>query len=356
MEPHLSDAFAATWSAETLTDAASETVAAAVGAYAATRRIPECLAAVGAAAALLSASDAPASDKKGIECARVFATPAVLAAAAAAGARVPPGQIAAAVAAAVPPAALSSPRAPSPYAANASGSKKAKSSSSPTAAAAERVAATCAFVATIVSSLPAVPGEALAAGARAALEGFARDLAGLVRAGSDAMEAGEGLGDAPLSGAAARKREKETKEKKRKRVVSSETRHLDDLDERSRVCERRERDAIDAARLGAALVAYVPVAATLETCHDDAELHGRAATPYLSAGAGDDADPAAPSLARVAATTLRLGGAVGAREVGAGSPARACTESRSSRGRPCRLRRASATPPRRRKRGRWRRL
>lgn len=323
VEPHLSDAFAATWSAETLTDAASETVAAAVGAYAATRRIPECLAAVGAAAALLSASDAPASDKKGIECARVFATPAVLAAAAAAGARVPPGQIAAVVAAArdaasaafVEPAGFSS-----PYAANASGSKKAKraSSSSPTAAAAERVAATCAFVATIVSSLPAVPGEALAAGARAALEGFARDLAGLVRAGSDAMEAGEGLGDAPLSGAAARKREKETKEKKRKRVVSSETRHLDDLDERSRVCERRERDAIDAARLGAALVAYVPVAATLETCHDDAELHGRAATPYLSAGAGDDADPAAPSLARVAATTLRLGGAVGAREVGAG--------------------------------------
>ena len=87
VEPHLSDAFAATWSAETLTDAASETVAAAVGAYAATRRIPECLAAVGAAAALLSASDAPASDKKGIECARVFATPAVLAAAAAARAR-----------------------------------------------------------------------------------------------------------------------------------------------------------------------------------------------------------------------------------------------------------------------------
>lgn len=321
VEPHLSDAFAATWSAETLTDAASETVAAAVGAYAATRRIPECLAAVGAAAALLSASDAPASDKKGIECARVFATPAVLAAAAAAGARVPPGQIAAVVAAArdaasaafVEPAGFSS-----PYAANASGSKKAKSSSSPTAAAAERVAATCAFVATIVSSLPAVPGEALAAGARAALEGFARDLAGLVRAGSDAMEACEGLGDAPLSGAAARKREKETKGKKRKRVVSSETRHLDDLDERSRVCERRERDAIDAARLGAALVAYVPVAATLETCHDDAELHGRAATPYLSAGAGADADPAAPSLARVAATTLRLGGAVGAREVGAG--------------------------------------
>ena len=327
VEPRLSDAFAATWSAETLTDAASETVAAAVAAYAATRRIPECLAAVGAAAASLSASDAPASDKKGIECARVFATPAVLAAAAAAGARVPPGQIASVVAAArdaasaafVEPAGFSS-----PYAANASGSKKAKraSPSSPNAAAAaERAAATCAFVATIVSSLPAVPGEALAAGARATLEGFARDLAGLVRAGSDATEARGGLGDAPLSGAAARKRDKETKEKKRKRAVSSETHHLDDLDdldERSRVRETRERDAIDAARLGAALVAYVPVAATLETCHDDAELHGRAATPYLSAGAGADADPAAPSLARVAATTLRLGGAVGAREVGAG--------------------------------------
>jgi len=317
VEPRLSDAFAATWSAETLTDAASETVAAAVAAYAATRRIPECLAAVGAAAASLSASDAPASDKKGIECARVFATPAVLAAAAAAGARVPPGQIAAVVAAArdaasaafVEPAGFSS-----PYAANASGSKKAKraSSSSPNAAAAaERVAATCAFVATIVSSLPAVPGEALAAGARATLEGFARDLAGLVRAGSDATEARGGLEtSAPLSGAAAGgKRDiQETKEKKRKRAVSSET-HRE---------ISAERDAIDAARLGAALVAYVPVAATLETCHDDAELHGRAATPYLSAGAGADADPAAPSLARVAATTLRLGGAVGAREVGAG--------------------------------------
>ena len=323
VEPHLSDAFAATWSAETLTDAASETVAAAVGAYAATRRIPECLAAVGAAAALLSASDAPASDKKESSARassqrRRCSPPRRQRARACRPARSPPwsrrrgarrlGGVRRARGFLEPG-----------LAANASGSKKAKSSSSPTAAAAERDRSRRRARSSRRSSLPCPRFPARRSRpARAPPWRVARDLAGLVRAGSDAMEAGEVSATRPLSGAAARKREKERKGKKRKRVVSSETRHLDDLDERSRVCERRERDAIDAARLGAALVAYVPVAATLETCHDDAELHGRAATPYLSAGAGADADPAAPSLARVAATTLRLGGAVGAREVGAG--------------------------------------
>jgi len=303
VEPRLSEAFAATWSAGTLTDAlAAETVAAAVAAYAATRRIPECLAAVGAAAASLSASKCAYASASGIERARVFAAPAVLAAGAAAGARVPPGQIAAVVAAARD--AVSAAFVEPTPATEASGSKKAKNASSaaaassPAAAAAERVAATCAFVATIVSSLPVAPGEPLADGARAALEGFARDLAGVAGAWSDVP---------------ARERNDESKkEKKRKRDRDARD------DERDEKRLTSSRDAIGAARVGAALVAYVPVAAMLEVCHDGEELHGRWAAPYLAAGAEVPLDPLAPSLARVAATALRLGGDVGAREIGAG--------------------------------------
>ena len=300
VEPRLSEAFAATWSAGTLTDAlAAETVAAAVAAYAATRRIPECLAAVGAAAASLSASKCAYASASGIERARVFAAPAVLAAGAAAGARVPPGQIAAVVAAARDAVSAAFVEPTPATDADTSGSKKAKNASaSPAAAAAERVAATCAFVATIVSSLPVAPGEPLADGARAALEGFARDLAGVAGAWTDVP---------------ARERNDESKkEKKRKRDRDARD------DERDEKRLTSSRDAIGAARVGAALVAYVPVAAMLEVCHDGEELHGRWAAPYLAAGAEVPLDPLAPSLARVAATALRLGGDVGAREIGAG--------------------------------------
>ena len=333
VEPRLSEAFAATWSAGTLTEAlAAETVAAAVAAYAVPRRIPECRAAVGAAAASLSASKCAYASASGIERARVFAAPAVLAAGAAAGARVPPGQIAAVVAAArdAVSAAFVEPKPANDADARARKAKKPSSARRrrrrrrPAAAAAERVAATCAFVATIVSSLPVAPGEPLADGARAALEGFARDLAGVAGAWTD------------LS---ARDRNDESKkEKKRKRDRGARD------DERDETCLTSSRDAIGAARVGAALVAYVPVAAMLEVCHDGEELHGRWAAPYLSAGAEVPLDPLAPSLARVAATALRLGGDVGAREIGAGVAGAACTGSRSSLDPRCRLRRAEATP------------
>ena len=331
VDPHLSEALAATWSADAETEEASETVAAAVAAHAATRRIPEFLAAVGSAAASLAATNASAS---GFGCARVFATPAVLAAAAAAGARVPPGQTAAVIAAARDAASAAFVE---PATEAEKGSKRAKrpSSSRPGAAAAERAAATCTFVATIVCSLPAVPGEPLAAGARVALEGFARDLVDLVRAGGDAAEARRAGGDGDADGDALGRRSAE-KEKKRKRARSgSDAAPLENLGD---VSEReRERDAIDAARLGAALVAYVPVAAMLETCHDGEELHDRSAAPYLCAGPVDSAR-LAPSLVRVAATVLRLRGDVGEREVGAGV-AGACVH------RIAQLARSAAPPP-----------
>ena len=222
-----------------------------VDAYASTRRLPEFLDAVGAAAAT-TVSDAPTTTEKNASSfARTPGSSVAIAAATRAAAGIPSGQTAAAV---------SSARGAMSRCVGALSDADANVSS----LAGERATALASFVASILAALPAVPGEALPTNAEDALRELTREIRARLREWFESRrESGAGVGS------------KKTKRPRRETESSP--------------------DAV-AAIAGSLLACLVPAAAILEVCHDRQELHGEHARAYL----GEDG----PSLAETCASAL----------------------------------------------------
>jgi hypothetical protein len=305
VEPYLAQAIALVWMGDKDSELVNKTIAATVAAHADTRRLPELLGAIGAAASALNVSGVSSSETGGEGGATALASDEVLHAVAAASARVPPGQIKDIVAAARDATRAAFTRTDSAT----DGSKNAKHSNpsgkgkenGAECGATARVVATCAFVATLVSSLPAQPGASLPGASKEALCGFGNDLVSVARDFCVSIDARRGDDSASIG-----KSSKEPKKKrKRETLDASSNNSLDGF-------QFSPRDRVDAARVGAALVAFTAVAATLEVCHDSAALHGRHAAPYLcvdkQGGSNSEETFQLPSLARVAAWTLHIGG------------------------------------------------
>ena len=248
--------------------AAAQLLATLVKQYAATRQLPALLSKMGAAVASLRDDDAP------FEVGAVLDHPAVLEAAGAEVGRMLSGMISQICVSAH--GAMSHALGRCEWGTGANG-----------AGHGARCAALGAVIAKMFHALPAPAGEALDAGARAALEELSAEICGRLR---DWFAAASGSSvDADVDA-----KKKEKKKKKRKEKNNDEEQREEDGSPRGRVS-----GAGDASIAGALLSVYVQAQAILEICHDRDELYSFHRRPYLFT-------PDAPPIVSVVAAILDL--------------------------------------------------